>query len=317
MRAEAEKRTMDFCKKEQLGLLPPPDEKMPFSWQNASTIAYNGCLKDGSNMALHATIRGNIAAPHKHSFIEMVYVVKGNCTHIISGKNIVIEEGELLFLSQHTIHGVNKIDKDSLVITIIFLPELLESIYANSRGEGNQINRFFFDCLRNDEYVDSYLHFKVRDAKPIQNLVENLIENLIGGDPSLNDINRLTMELLFLHLQNYTEYLMSSSADERIITKVLHYVSESYKDGSLTKLSDMLHYSTSSLSRLITQKTGKSFTELMQNQKLSQACYLLKHSDMTVSEISVEVGYENISFFHRLFKSKYGVSPHKYKKSLL
>jgi len=44
-------------------------------------------------------------------------------------------------------------------------------------------------------------------------------------------------------------------------------------------------------------------------------CFLLKNTNMTIEEIASNVGYENISFFYRLFKKRYGTSPKKYKDS--
>jgi len=91
-------------------------------------------------------------------------------------------------------------------------------------------------------------------------------------------------------------------------------VGENYKNGSLTGLAEWLHYDISSISREIKNKTGKTYTVLVQEKRLAQACYLLEHTDLTVDEIAINVGYENISFFYRIFKKHYGVTPKKYRK---
>ena len=126
-------------------------------------------------------------------------------------------------------------------------------------------------------------------------------------------IHQLTMGLLFSQLLNHTEALQFESAEENIILSVLRYVEENYKDGSLTEAAAMLHYELTSLSRLIRQKTGKNYTELLQEKRLSQAAWLLRNTDRRVNEIAVSVGYENISYFHRLFAARFGCSPKKYR----
>ena len=67
------------------------------------------------------------------------------------------------------------------------------------------------------------------------------------------------------------------------------------------------------LSRLILKKTGRNYTELLQEKRMSQAAWLLRNTDKKVDEISFSVGYENVSYFHRLFTARFGMSPKKYR----
>ena len=97
------------------------------------------------------------------------------------------------------------------------------------------------------------------------------------------------------------------------MVSVLRYIEERYRDGSLTEIAEQLHYELTSLSRLIRQKTGQNYTGLMQEKRLSQAAWLLRNTDKNVDEIANAVGYENISYFHRLFFSRFGMSPKKYR----
>ena len=120
------------------------------------------------------------------------------------------------------------------------------------------------------------------------------------------------MALLFLQLINHADKLEYYENDETVV-KVLRYVEDNYKDGSLSELSEMLYCDIYSLSREIKKKTGKTYTELLQDKRLSQACYYLKNSSMTIEDIAYSVGYENISYFYRIFKNTYGLSPKKYR----
>jgi AraC-like DNA-binding protein len=81
----------------------------------------------------------------------------------------------------------------------------------------------------------------------------------------------------------------------------------------LTEVAKKLHYDPSWLSREIKRKTGKTFTQLIQEKRLAQAAFLLKNTDRNVSDISLAVGYENASYFYRIFENKYGKSPRHYR----
>ena len=96
-----------------------------------------------------------------------------------------------------------------------------------------------------------------------------------------------------------------------MILSVLRYVEEHYRDGSLTEIAGMLHYDPAWLSREIKRRTGKNYTDMVQDKRLSQALWLLKNTAKRVDDIAAAVGYENISYFHRLFAGRYGMSPKK------
>ena len=75
----------------------------------------------------------------------------------------------------------------------------------------------------------------------------------------------------------------------------------------------MLHCDISSLSREIRRKTGKTYTELVQEKRLNQAAFLLRTTERKVEDIALAVGYENISYFHRIFRREYGLSPRQFR----
>ena len=121
------------------------------------------------------------------------------------------------------------------------------------------------------------------------------------------------MALLFMQLMGHTETLDTPDTEQAEILKVLAYIETHYVDGTLTDLAQQMHYDLHSLSREIKRKTGKTYTQLIQEKRLAQAAFLLRNTDRNVSDIAVAVGYENISYFHRIFADAYGKSPKHYR----
>ncbi|MCF0187183.1 MAG: helix-turn-helix transcriptional regulator, partial [Bacteroidaceae bacterium] len=101
--------------------------------------------------------------------------------------------------------------------------------------------------------------------------------------------------------------------ESRLAFQVLSYVEENYKDGELTELAGRLHFDVYWLSREIKRITGYNYTDLIQAKRLTQAAYLLSNTKLSVLEVAAAVGYENASYFHRIFRNKYGCSPKKYR----
>ena len=251
---------------------------------------------------------------HTHDYIEVVYMCSGETTHIINGHKVVLKTGELLFLSQNAIQEIYPAGEDDIAVNFITLPHFFDNTISMLDNDESPLKKFIVDCLRNRDSDTPYLHFEVSDVLPIQNLVENLIWTLFNGVPNKRRINQTTMGLLFLQLLNYTDRLLYSDKQEELVLRTLKYVEEHYNDGSLGELAEMLHYDFAWLSREIKRKIGKTYTELVQEKRLSQACYFLRNTDMSIDDISVRIGYDNVSYFHRIFKKTLGATPHRYRK---
>ena len=59
--------------------------------------------------------------------------------------------------------------------------------------------------------------------------------------------------------------------------------------------------------------TGKGFTEYLNDYRLARAAEMLRATDLSLLEIAARSGFENFSYFNRMFKRKYGISPGKYR----
>ena len=94
---------------------------------------------------------------------------------------------------------------------------------------------------------------------------------------------------------------------------MLRYIEDRYAKASLSEAASLLQTDIYSLSREIHRYTGKTYTQLLQERRLSQAAFMLRSTDRKIDDIAQAVGYENISYFYRIFKLSYGVSPRSYR----
>jgi AraC-like DNA-binding protein len=250
---------------------------------------------------------------HTHDYIEAIYMCSGKTEHIINGEHITLNKGELLFLSQNAKQEIMPASQDDIAVNFIILPEFFDKTLLMLEREETPIKKFVIDCILNRESTTPYLYFKVADILPIQNLVENLVWTLLNNVQNKRSINQSTMGLLILQLLNHTDTLNYINPDEQLVMQVLSYIEEHYKNSSLTELANALHYDFTWLSREIKRKTGKTYTQLLHNKRMSQAAYLLKNTHVTIDEIAIQTGYENISYFHRLFYKTYGKTPRDYR----
>ena len=249
---------------------------------------------------------------HTHDYVEIVYMCRGTTTHIVNGSKIELKTGELLLLGQNALQEILPAGENDVAVNFIIRPEFFSATLSYLGDDETPLRKFIVDCLCGENETP-FLHFQVSDILPVQNLVENLLWTLISDTPNKRGINQATMGLLFMQLLNHTDRLTVNSPEQGIVLQVLRYVEERYRDGSLTEIAGAIHYDAAWLSREIKRRTGKNYTDLVQDKRLSQAAWLLKNTNKKVDEIAAAVGYENLSYFHRLFAARYGLSPKKFR----
>lgn len=278
-----------------------------------NTINAQKLLSAGKLITIRPHTRFIHFPEHRHDYVEMVYMCSGKTTHIVNGTRILLEQGDLLFLSQSATHEVCRAEREDVAVNFIVLPDFFTTPLKAIGEEETPLRRFLVDCLCGQNTGAGYLHFDVSEVAPIQNLVEHLLWTLIWETPNRRKMSQMTMALLFLQLMGHTETLLTKNQEQAAIFQVLAYVESHYANGSLTELSELLHYDLYWLSREIKRKTGKTYTQLVQEKRLAQAAFLLKNTDRNVDDIANAVGYENMGYFHRIFRDAYGMSPRAYR----
>lgn len=290
-------------------------EKDIYMSEGHDTVEAKRLLDDGKLIQVRTHTRFVHFPRHTHNYIEVIYMCSGSTHHVIDGKDVFLQEGEVLLLNQKAVQEIYPAGMDDVAVNFIVLPEFFDCGLKMMGEEKNLLRDFVIDCLKGENGAAGYIHFKVADILPIQNLLENLIWSIWHRQPNKRSINQITMGLLFLQLMNYTDRMETGFGNRQqgVMISVLGYVEEHYRDGELSKLARLLHYDLYWLSREIKKITGKNYTELVQEKRLNQAVYLLEHTTMSVMDIGMSVGYDNISYFHRIFQKRYGMTPRKYR----
>ena len=272
-------------------------------------------LSEGKLIAVRTHTRFIHFPAHRHNFIEVLYVCQGQLTNVIGGREVVIRKGELLFLNQFTRHEILPAGKDDIAINFMILPEFFDVAYTMA-GNNNVLADFLVNVLRQDEERGEYLHFRVSEVLQIQNLLENMIYSLVTGNGDQNRINQTTMGLIFLYLLEsvqYVEMRVPNQYENMISMTILDYIEQQYRTATLTELCAKLNLPMHVLSKMIKKNTGFNFKELLQRKRLNKAVELMCETDLPVSDIIAAVGYENGSYFHRVFKERYHMTPRAFR----
>ncbi|MDE7013635.1 MAG: AraC family transcriptional regulator [Kineothrix sp.] len=253
---------------------------------------------------------------HKHNYVEMIYMCSGATTHIINGSTtLTLNTGEILLLNPNTVHEILPAGMEDIAVNFIILPEFFDRVLVMLEEE-NVLRDFLIGALKPDKNVTEYLHFQSIDILPIRNLVENLIWSLLNSQPNRRNINQATMGLLFLHLLNHTDRINmhdSSQYGQHLVFTVLKYIETNYRTAELGEISCQLHMPAYSVSKIVKKYSGHTFKQLLQIKRLNQAAFLLSTTALPIEDIIALAGYDNTSYFHRIFKEYYHMTPRAYR----
>ncbi len=89
---------------------------------------------------------------------------------------------------------------------------------------------------------------------------------------------------------------------------------QNYREASLSNVARAYGVSLAYVSECVRAQTGKTYKELLQKHRMETAARLLRRSDLNIQQIIAQVGYENTSYFYRLFHERYGLSPREYRQ---
>ena len=282
------------------------------------TIDSRQMLLDGKLIDIRPHTRFVHFPEHRHNYVEIVLMCQGHLTHIIDRTNRVeLEEGDLLFLNQFSSHEILPAGMDDIAVNFMVLPEFFDTA-QEMLDKGNVISQFLLSAMRREGGEGQYLHFKAAPLLPVQNLAENMIWSLLKRQPDRRRTNQFTMGLLFLELVNHGETLEAggpSGGRDQAVMEALAYIQSNYRTASLTALANQMNLPDYALSKLIKTETGSTFKELLQQKRLHQAARLIRETDLPVSDVITLVGYDNTSYFYRVFREEFGLTPREYRQS--
>ena len=128
----------------------------------------------------------------------------------------------------------------------------------------------------------------------------------VGIDP---DIIRASIEALIVAVNKLEELGNSKSCQDVRMVEIMNYIQANYIDITLEDLAEKFYLSKPYISKYIKEKSGITFGEMVKKIRMKKAKSLLKGSNMTVENIALSVGYQNVEHFNRLFKKAYNMTP--------
>lgn len=269
-------------------------------------------LSQGDCLLVFDRVKNQFDFPvHFHPEYELNFIFNAtNAERIVGDHKSNIQKYELVLVGPNVFHGWN-----------------------NGRCESDQIHEITIQFHR-DLIHESLLRRNM--MKPIKELLANASRGISFSE---NVIQKIAPRLLELSQKNGMEafielisilHILSVSENQQIlcqaaintadfansdrIKKVCEYIAKNYQDKIKVKeAAEMMNMTETTLSRLMKQRTGRSFVDFVNDYRIGFATRWLTETNQTIAEIAFKCGFYNISNFNRIFRKIKGCTPGEYR----
>ncbi|MCI1882838.1 MAG: helix-turn-helix domain-containing protein [Sporolactobacillus sp.] len=253
---------------------------------------------------------------HTHQFTELNYMLSGSCRQIVNGKPVTLRQGDLLLIGIGSAHEIKALGKNDLLINILFKSNALSLEWLNQmKNNRNSFILYLLNLVLKKKETATYYVFRTEPVPEIRQILKMMIGEYYSEKNYSNAITLSLLPILFTLLARETERTQSdrpksgNSYQNEKMLPLLQLIDEDYKDINLTKAAARLGYNKTYLGNLIKKQLGVTFTQLVLKRRLYQALLLLRATDLPVSDIAVESGFSNKTFFYKTFKKTFGYLP--------
>ncbi len=260
-----------------------------------------------------------LSSKHSHSFVEFTFVLDGTLRLWINGAQKSFFSGDVCLMEQGVEHAEFIDDENFSVVYLALTNEYFMKLMQPQHGE-SRIEKYLRGVIMERKQRYQYAQFRPNGSTQqtmdgLYAVLEELSLPSGSTEDSLLEKNTNLLKSLFTEFKLQLTNAERAEYRAKFFEELQGYISEHYRDIEITELVDAYHYNKYYFNRLIREYTGMSYTEYIQAVRLKHAGELLI-TDKSVSSIASLVGYNNMGYFYRIFKEKYGMMPKEYRERL-
>lgn len=247
-----------------------------------------------------------LAPLHYHNEFELLIATKGSIRVQIKDNSYTLSEGEGVFINSGLLHMIRSNDDTTHgFIAIVFDFSIL--------------------CTEHDSTFNKYIQPLINGTLVVSTMLSSSLCSMIRSICTAYEnasfgyelyIKHSLLQIFHLLLQNSEPTTLPVPNTKIIIIKnVMDYVKENYSEQiSLQDLADHVHISKEYLCRVFTIMSDNSPVEYLNRYRIRQSADMLIHTDKSISDIALSCGFNNSSYYNKLFLRYLGYTPSEYRK---
>lgn len=255
---------------------------------------------------------------HWHDEMEIIAIERGQLEIKIGEDNFIGRAGDIFFVNPRELHLMGPSEIDGLYYTLLFPIEFI------SFQTQDALETELLSPIRSNKLL-----FPHQLQGEIKEMVYPFLQEIISSNMQKHDIGAkeislsrhhlrtriLLLEMLECLYENGALLKSETNGDTNMQKEMLAYIDAHCMEKiTLSMLAEEFHLSEKYVSRYFVEHFKISFSNYVIHHRLTYARALLETTDEQVTEIAMQSGFSNVSYFIRAFKKMYGISPLKYRK---
>ena len=274
----------------------------------------------GISVRAYGASFGECALSFSHACYELIYVHSGDADMYFGGEGEIfrLSGGSFVFIGPCTTHGIRPAAPDTRLIRIFIGPDLFQGAFLYMIPDHPDISAFFQPSgTGTEEPRQVWTYGADGISAAAGGYLTNLLKESLEPDAFSLHVMSLNLAGLFWELSRlhsasgrYVRPLRPAFS----LSEVLDYLNDHLADATLQETAAFFDYSPRHFSLRIKKACGLTFSGLLKDLRLARVALLLKKTSAPVREILTRCGYQNTTYFYKIFEEKYGMTPAEYRQ---
>lgn len=254
--------------------------------------------------------RQNRQRPHRHDFYQIFWMTEGAPSFNLDFDHMSIEAHTLVFVPPGAVHTFGaRNNAEGFILS--FEEDFLES-------EGHSVD-LFAECPALDPaQIRTLLAVPDSSVEIVDGYCRRIFEEFTAKREGYRSATAALLRLLLVEIRRCLSYQTSPSSFRKYSSLTARFLrtlsARPYQVTTASEVARLLGVSRSWLNQLVRQETAKNLTDHLQGRLILESKRLLAHSDLNVSEVAYQLGFEDPSYFTRLFRQMEGLSPREFRE---
>jgi AraC-like DNA-binding protein len=245
------------------------------------------------------------------------FVYSGQAVIDSPDHSFCLHPNDLCLFNRGFLHSRQLWGSDDLIFLLRFDKEYLLTSLLNNMKDTGECSRFIFEHIINNANPQNYIIFHGEENCRITEIIEDMLCEFLSPTNYGGVLLDSYLKILLIEMMHcsYTPKHTTKDRQSAKLAEILNYIDDNYRTVTLDVLAEEFNYNSKYISRLIKVHTGKNFKDLILEKRMAEVCALLTQSDLSISQILIQTGMNNETYFYKKFRELYGTSPNVYRRA--